>query len=87
MGGATMSVSSASFQFIRKITTSPPTSVSTWPRTDRIVCVMTPWTTVASLVTCDMRSPVLRALKKDSDIDCRCRTIAIRRSKMTRSPV
>ena len=52
-----------------------------------MVCVMTPCTSVASLVMCDMSSPVLRTLKNESDIDCMCRTIAMRRSKITRSPV
>ena len=87
MGGATTNVRSASRQFMTKMTTSPPTSVRTCPRTEMIVWVMTPWTSVASLVTCDMSSPVFRRVKNESDRDCRCRTISIRRSKMTRSPV
>jgi len=52
-----------------------------------MVCVMTPWTSVASLVTWDMSSPVLRRLKNDSESDCMWRTIPMRRSKITLSPV
>ena len=42
IGGATTSVSSASRQFMRKMTATPPTSVRTCPRTWMIVCVTTP---------------------------------------------